>query len=642
MKRFRFLLVMSVVTMTAFSLSGCKWDDGSYTGYVDGNEDVISCPPLMDMDNNGELYIPMNYIRCYRNWTVPENAQIEYLTEYKKCLNYQRNWDRLNGLLGFIGYMENRPFSDGFKHDICPAEYSTCIYDEERALWGCVDCLPGYVKCGETCIDPLTDSNYCGADNTCQNANHCASNQVCMQGKCQVNTCASHLEFCGIDDCRNIHAKDPANCGGCDYKCREHPTATAESNTCLNGVCQYECKNDYTNCGGSKTAKDIVCIETRSFNYNKEHCGGCNNPCNFGEVCLEGRCQLNTCSGNQTLCAVGDCRDTQDNPNNCGSCDHKCSDYPKANANFIKCESGECKYRCDEGYVNINTGNDSNPECINPMTDPRHCGNGLVKCNDDMMCENGECVRRSCQDSHETLCPPRENSTERYCANLKNSVSDCGFCGYQCPSPDDDSNMIVECSDSQCDYKCKNDPNIRDCNPAGSQTLNCVNVAEDPKNCGSCGNACNPKESCVDGNCHYTGCTESYCIEYEHAEPGYSECDVYDNCSSTKCQLGYHLVEDLFNKICERNTNDACGSRAQFDFRPCPTNSVYPYTCSDEEERCVIVCAEGMHPNDSNDDCLPDSPQLDVFWMRSLLAPSISRNIQLETVRGNAANQLKG
>ena len=639
----RYLILIGC--LAALSLSGCKWDDVSYNSYVDANDGVISCPPLMDLDENAEFYIPMHYIRCYRNRTVPENAQYSYLMEYKKCLNYQRNWDKLNGLLGFIGYMEGRPFSDGFKNDICPADYPTCIYDEEKSLWGCIDCLPGYVKCGGTCIDPLTDSNYCGANKTCQGAHHCTDSQVCMNGTCQVNTCASNRKFCGINDCRLVTSNDPDNCGDCDYKCSEHPTTSAESNFCKSGECQYECKMGYTDCGVKKTADEIICIENSSFSYNAEHCGRCNVKCGPNEVCISGVCQMNTCTDGLTLCGLNDCRKVNGNDaDNCGLCNYKCSEHPMASATSNTCVSGKCQYICNEGLFNI--GSDENPICIDPLSEQHHCGKidnvlfpeeTLNDCKKNA-CVNGECVTTSCTDTNETICPPLSADSSLYCADLKNDVNNCGFCGYACAQSNGPNTVLMGCVDSKCVYDCKKDPNIIKCSSEDSETLKCVNIMADSANCGRCGNVCNPDAFCFGGICSGPACSESCtdssgdncselgcpsndckndvnscgpscinCIDSEHGEPGYTECNWNSGeCVISKCQYGYHMVgESLFGDYkCVKNSDNACGSRSIDDVRTCQA----PSKCSDDEEKCVLECSPGTHPNESNTECIQNPP----------------------------------
>ena len=43
----------------------------------------------------------------------------------------------------------------------------------------------GQVKCGDGCIDPKTDKEYCGADENCEKYMACGENQTCESGKMQ-------------------------------------------------------------------------------------------------------------------------------------------------------------------------------------------------------------------------------------------------------------------------------------------------------------------------------------------------------------------------------------------------------------------------------------------------------------------------
>ncbi|MEM1007775.1 MAG: hypothetical protein AAGJ35_02105 [Myxococcota bacterium] len=56
---------------------------------------------------------------------------------------------------------------------------------------------------------------------------------------------------------------------------------------------------------------------------NLEHCGGCNQACAQGQMCVNGMCRRLSCAKGQTLCGTF-CVDTRRDPNHCGGCRKRC------------------------------------------------------------------------------------------------------------------------------------------------------------------------------------------------------------------------------------------------------------------------------------------------------------------------------
>lgn len=112
------------------------------------------------------------------------------------------------------------------------------------------------------------------------------------------------LVECG-PDCVDI-SSDPAHCGGCDQAC-------GLGELCVDSACQPVCPMGQVECGGA-------CFDT---NASAEHCGGCDMPCGPGEVCMAGSCALD-CDGGLEACN-GACVDLQADEANCGGCDKACA-----------------------------------------------------------------------------------------------------------------------------------------------------------------------------------------------------------------------------------------------------------------------------------------------------------------------------
>lgn len=88
-------------------------------------------------------------------------------------------------------------------------------------------CDQGQIRCSNTCVDPRTDQNNCGA---CGHT--CPSGQVCNQGVC---SCPSGKTLCG-DKCADL-GWDNANCGSCWHKC-DPSSGKNNKSSCKTGVCQ--------------------------------------------------------------------------------------------------------------------------------------------------------------------------------------------------------------------------------------------------------------------------------------------------------------------------------------------------------------------------------------------------------------------
>ena len=112
------------------------------------------------------------------------------------------------------------------------------------------------------------------------------------------------LVECGAG-CVDI-SNDVAHCGGCDDAC-------APGELCVDSMCQSVCPMGQVECGGS-------CFDTNS---SAEHCGGCDMPCDVKEVCMAGQCAL-TCDPGLEVCGGG-CVDLQTDAAHCGMCDKACA-----------------------------------------------------------------------------------------------------------------------------------------------------------------------------------------------------------------------------------------------------------------------------------------------------------------------------
>jgi hypothetical protein len=161
--------------------------------------------------------------------------------------------------------------------------------------------------------------------------------------------------------------------------------------------------------------------------------------------------------------------------------------------------------------------------------------------------DNNPNLRATCCEEHQSCCPDHGSETGYLCVNLNSDSRHCGECNREC---DDGQICLGECIDNPAPPPgaCTNcpAPNWRCC-----EGVNCVEVASDKNNCGSCGNACKLGEQCVNGACTRRSCSgvrpqyclvetisgpQDYCIAAEDACcDGYYCSWPYGCCPGKKC-----------------------------------------------------------------------------------------------------------
>lgn len=162
-------------------------------------------------------------------------------------------------------------------------------------------CGNGETRCGETCVDTMSDAAHCGACGT-----GCAAGQVCRDGTCAATTngCPAGQTPCA-GGCVDL-ATDNSNCGQCGRVC-------LSGAACAGGGCG--CVAGLTYCAGAN-----VCANLGSDPLN---CGACGNACASG-VCAGGACSQPTCAQLGLTACGGKCANLSSDAANCGSCGNAC------------------------------------------------------------------------------------------------------------------------------------------------------------------------------------------------------------------------------------------------------------------------------------------------------------------------------
>ncbi len=108
------------------------------------------------------------------------------------------------------------------------------------------------------------------------------------------------------------------------------------------GVCDNQCDPDFSTCGAGSCicppdaepcGSDNTCKDTQNDPFN---CGGCGISCGLAAECVAGSC---VCLDGYRDCD-GVCVNLDSDPNHCGECDEVCSGEKR------KCNNGTCKSYC--------------------------------------------------------------------------------------------------------------------------------------------------------------------------------------------------------------------------------------------------------------------------------------------------------
>ncbi len=202
-----------------------------------------------------------------------------------------------------------------------------------------------------------------------------------------------------------------------------------------------------------------------------------------------------TCPGVDGTLPVYACSiDLSTDRNHCGSCDVVCKDPSAAYNVRMACASGQCQAFCYEGYADCNGVTDDGCEA-NTKEDPNNCGACGTACAPGVACVRGKCG-----------CPPGMTVCDGRCVDVSKDDLNCGACHHSCleDQPTDagstPDHMFYGCSEGQCkDLRCMQVGEFwADCNHDTALDGCEVNLRSDVKNCGACGNACEPGQRCID------------------------------------------------------------------------------------------------------------------------------------------------
>ncbi len=325
--------------------------------------------------------------------------------------------------------------------------------------------------------------------------------QYCPSNKCPAGrtTCPTSPFACDVD-----LRSDLRNCGACGLVCRTAGTANMKFD-CVDGQCVSECSSNaagihYADCNGVIDDGCEVLLGTN------ENCNGCGDRCTDPKKpCVHiGDRPDNQCGcdpGHQYCPPPGpglpaSCSDPMLDDMNCGGCGVVCKPddgaLPRSNM-YFGCAGGECGHeKCTSEYRDCD-GVGANG-CETHILSPDNCG----ACG--KACDPGQTCIRNRNNVYECACPPGRTLCGDECIDILTDPRHCGSCSIDCLNNTPTVTGAAHCSFGSCKYGCAEGRG--DCN--GDSKDGCeTNLLSDPRNCGACGNTCDlvAGQPCVLGGC---------------------------------------------------------------------------------------------------------------------------------------------
>ena len=216
-----------------------------------------------------------------------------------------------------------------------------------------------------------------------------------------------------------------------------------------------------------------------------------------------------------------------------------------------------CSLECPEGELLCDC------RCIDPGSDPEHCGVCEQGCEEGQSCAQGQCVS-ACEDELERCGPD--------CVDLQSDRRNCGRCGEVCGPG-------LRCYEGACAPRCPEEWEYR-CEEE------CTSLLSDDQHCGRCHNACRERETCREGRCEpMCSGDQAYCrgicvdlqTNPHHCGACGNQCAVEMECYQGECV-------------------EPCGERFERCEGHCINTAVDPANCGGCARVCDpwLVCQQGL------------------------------------------------
>jgi hypothetical protein len=423
----------------------------------------------------------------------------------------------------------------------CVGSNPTCVSTSSATLERCGDALdndcdgavnedlvrPCYSRAPDGCVQDRKDGKFTCVG-SCQ-----AGTQACeLDGS--WSTCAKETIPNDIEECTTSTASlaQDENCNGeidegctcvegASYACYDGPLETNRL-PCRSGLAL--CTSDqFGKCDGQILPETETCANEGA----DDDCDGMpDDVLGRGDACSTA--QLGACRDGVSICGTSgpECLTPMAVPELCNGLDDDCNGVNDNGFDLLtdRNHCGECNDPCPEG-LDCCGGN-----CIDLQMDGNNCGECTEACGQGGLCCDGQCVANPLTDRNNCGgCGIPCNGEGQACCNgtcvdTRTNPATCGNCTTQC------SGMNSACCDSVCappiSAQCDTcgetcDPNETCCAPVCADTMTdtfncggcgiecaagqfCCNGmcrANDEANCGMCGRSCGANEHCCGGTC---------------------------------------------------------------------------------------------------------------------------------------------
>ena len=496
-------------------------------------------------------------------------------------------------------------------------------------------CVIMIAGCSENACDGIEIDGQCVSQNVLDendlivdDQNGCQSDSDCIIAHATSASCISVLlgtNFCVVNACEAGYEVDYINTrcveqppsSSFEGQCRsdsdcfiEHATSVSciqsfdvpsycMVNSCENGYLidysQTECFKDTTEVDPPDKPEDppeddwMVCKTDADCMSEGVAQATCNNEFDFAIV----YCTVDECLPGYHY-YDGGCE--IDDTNNCGYHGNSCMAYEGVESATCDLDSDDywgmsCTPVCKSGYHFVNDNYGKHCETDYDW----RCGEEQLDCGDlpnvmHGVCKEGKCVAKDCHYGYVVVNGQCVDSTSNDC------------CGSACQKCDIQKGLT--CQYGSCESICLMDELY--CNET------CVNIYEDPLNCGKCGNVCTTDGfenaetmACVDKQCEI-----GTCVKGMHLLSGVCVADDDENCGKlgNACAEGTHC--ELSECVCNTGTIDCNGHCVDTTSDPnhcgaCGSTCGILGTCSDSQctcgpfiQTCNGKCAQ--LENDSN------------------------------------------
>lgn len=348
-------------------------------------------------------------------------------------------------------------------------------------------------------------------------------------------TCAAR-ETCCDGVCVDL-LDDPRNCRSCGTGC--------PGTVCSNATCTNICALGFIDCNRNVIDGCEVNAAT-----DPSHCGNCGIECAFGERCIEGVC---VCPENTTDCdgqSTNACEtDTGSDPSNCGGCGRVCGANETCSGGLCACKTGfaDCNAEVEDG-------------CEASLDSNGTCG----ACNSDCG-PLGTCILGACNCAAGFLdC----DAAIPGCETPVNDPAHCGSCTTACGIG------TPVCDGTAC---------LSDCGALTRCDSSCVDTSTDVRNCGTCGNALGPHQSCVEGRAQCE-------IGYADCDSVPSDCEADTRVDTKNCGACHGACKP--GAICSGGTC-TCGASTPRDCGTACQECCSNADCSDGDSCTTDTCTSG-------------------------------------------------